>query len=169
MAYNSNNILYDITGVNPAPQFFDDVNNTYSPLFGIQNASANAEIAATFSGSTGVIPSSNTDTSFNIDLGSLSISSGNTSIYNAKNATLAIVNSGTGQIINSLTLVNYDNVGGQEVDINYSITNVSVINDGYDIYNVALSSGLIQNFKLDLGFGTAPINGEVYAKLIAQN
>lgn len=113
--------------------------------------------APSFTGTTGTISSGNANTSLSITLGSLAVGNG---LFDAKQATIRILNNATSQTITGLTLTLQDTVGGTAIPITYSAT-VSIASGGTYTWVVPLTSGIATNASLGVAFGTAPVAGSV--------
>ncbi len=127
---------------------------------------AGQSTAPSFSANTGAISSSNVATSLSIALGSLSMGNG---LFDAKQATIRILNSGTSQTVTGLTLTLEDSVGGTQIPITYSVSSLTVASGGTYTWTVPLTSGIATNATLAVIFGAAPVAGEVYAAATFQS
>lgn len=119
-------------------------------------------IAPTFTQNTGTIASTNTATSFTLALGSLAMGTG---LYDARQATVRINNSGTAQTITQVQLVLQDNVGGATIPVTYTVGSLSIASGATDVFTIPLTSGLASTANLIVTFGTAPVAGEVYVSV----
>ncbi len=120
--------------------------------------------APTFSATASIV-SSNTATNVTLTLGSLAAGNG---LFDAKVATIRVLNNGTSETITGLTLTLSDDVGGTAIPITYSVSSLSVDSGGTYTWVVPLSSGLATNASLGVTFGTAPVAGSVSTTTLFQ-
>ncbi len=84
---------------------------------------------------------------------------GNT-LFPAKSVTLVIANpTGTGQTITSGSLLLKQTVGGVVSTITYALTSPSIAPGANQIFQIALTSGLLANPTLSVTFGGTPTAG----------